>query len=374
MNKRTIVVLEGDGIGPEIMREGLKVLAAISQKYGHKFKLIKSPYGAQAYFDNGDCYPPQTKYLCQDVADAVLKGPIGLGLEGTKRLNAAGVKLENDALLPLRADLDTYACYRPVVLPRSCADFSPLKSEVIGEGIDILMLRELVGGIYFGRKVEGFEKGQFTREDSSDDCSYTFEQVRRFAHVCFKEAKKRNSRLVNVQKPNILATGRFWNAVFEDMSKKEYPDVYYSSMIVDNVAYQLMVNPRQFNGVMALENMQGDILTDQAGGILGSLGLMPSACLNPETGKGYYEPSHGSAPDIAGKNTANPYSMIGSVALMLGKSFGLEREEQAIWASLTQVFSKGYRTRELVKSTTSLEKVVTTSQFGDLIVENILSA
>ena len=373
MVEKNIVILEGDGIGPEIMREGLKVLRAISHKYDHNFGYFPARFGANAYFTTGNCYPAETRHLCKNVADAVLKGPIGVGPEETKKLNAAGVKLENDALLPLRADLDTYACYRPVVLPKSCADFSPLKPEVIGEGIDILMLRELVGGSYFGDKHEGFVKGKFVDSFASDDCNYTERQVRRFAHVCFNEARKRNSRLTNVQKPNILATGRFWNAVFDDVSK-QFTDVNYGSMIVDNVAYQLMINPRQFNGVMAFENMQGDILTDQAGGILGSLGLMPSACLNPETGRGYYEPSHGSAPDIAGKNTANPYSMIGSVALMLGKSFGFTQEEDDVWNGLTNVFAQGYRTRELARSTTSLDKIVSTSQFGEMVVENILAA
>jgi len=368
MVQKNIAVLEGDGIGPEIMREGRKVLEAISQKYSHTFNLIYSPFGAKAYFDTGHPFPDQTKEVC-DSADAILKGPIGLALSEMKRIPAEYAP-EGAALLPLRKRLDTFANYRPVVLPKSCAEFSPLRPEIIGDGIDILMMRELVGGIYFGEKVEGTATGmQYAR----DDCHYTREQVERFAHVSFQEARKRNSKLTNVHKANVLATSRFWNAIFEEVSK-QYSDVKLEPMLVDNVAYQLIVRPTQFNGVMSFENMQGDIITDQGGGILGSLGLMPSACLNPQTGKGYYEPAHGSAPDIAGKNIANPYSMIGSVAFMLEKSFGLEQESRDIWNALTNVFAQGYRTKELSKSNTPLEMIVSTSQFGDLVVKNILAA
>ena len=361
---KSIAVLEGDGIGPEIMSEGIKVLSTIAQKYSHSFDLKKASFGAKAYFEHGHPFPEETKKVCDD-SDAILKGPIGLALTEMKKIPTE-MAPEGAALLPLRKRYDTFANYRPVILPKSCADFSPLKSDRLGEGIDIMMMRELVGGIYFGEKVEGKATGM---QYSRDDCHYTREQIERFAHVCFKEAQKRKSQLTNVHKSNVLATSRFWNAIFEDVAK-QYADVKLTPMLVDNVAYQLVVNPAQFNGVMALENMQGDILTDQAGGILGSLGLMPSACLNPQTGRGYYEPAHGSAPDIAGKNIANPYSMIGSVAFMLEKGFGLEQESKEVWNALTNVFAEGYRTKELAKNT-PLEKILTTSQFGDNVVANI---
>ncbi|MBI2101834.1 3-isopropylmalate dehydrogenase [Candidatus Woesearchaeota archaeon] len=365
--KKNIAVLEGDGIGPEIMREGLKVLDAIARKHGHSFTYIPAPFGAKAYFDYGHPFPEQTKGIC-DGADAVMKGPVGLALSEMNRIPTE-MSPEPAALLPLRKRYETYANYRPVFLPKSCADFSPLKPDRIGEGLDILMMRELVGGIYFGEKIEGKEtKMQYAR-DVSD---YTAEQIERFAHVCFNEARQRNGQLTSVHKANVLATSRFWNQLFESISVK-YPDVNLKSMLVDNVAYQLSVNPTQFNGVMALDNMQGDILTDQAGGILGSLGLMPSACLNLQTGKGYYEPAHGSAPDIAGQNIANPYSMIGSVALMLEKSFGLGQESRDVWAALTNVFAEGYRTKELSRNT-PLEKVLSTSQFGDKVAEKIMAS
>jgi len=363
--EKKIAVLEGDGIGPEIMAEGLKVLSAVERAYGHSFGIIKAPFGAKAYFDHGHPFPEETKKAC-DSADAILKGPIGLAVAEMKKIPPE-MAPEGAALLPLRKRYDTYANYRPVVLPASCAEFSPLKADRIGKGLDILMMRELVGGIYFGEKEEGKATGM---RYARDDCRYSREQVERFAHVCFKEARGRKCQLTNVHKANVLATSRFWNAVFEEVAKA-YPDVKMSSMLVDNVAYQLVVNPSQFNGVMAFENMQGDILTDQAGGILGSLGLMPSACLNPETGRGYYEPAHGSAPDIAGKNVANPYSMIGSVAFMLEKSFGLEKESKAVWAALTGVFADGYRTKELAGKATPAEKILSTTKFGDLVAGKI---
>lgn len=365
MKTYNITILEGDGIGPEIMQEGIKVLNAISKKYNHQFNLTYSPFGAKAYFDEGHPFPEKTKELC-DNADAILKGPIGLALSEMKKIPVEYAP-EGAALLPLRKRLDTFANYRPVVLPKSCAEFSPLKNKRIGEGLDILMMRELVGGIYFGKKVEGKDTGM---KYASDDCEYTGEQVERFAHVCFKEAEKKGSKLTNVHKSNVLATSRFWNAIFEEVSK-QYLDVKLENMLVDNVAYQLPIRPTQFNGVMAFENMQGDIITDLGGGVLGSLGLMPSACLNPQTGKGYYEPAHGSAPDIAGKNIANPYSMIGSVAFMLEKSFGLEQESKEVWNALTNVFAKGYRTKELAEEA-PLENIISTSQFGDIVRDNIL--
>jgi 3-isopropylmalate dehydrogenase len=196
---------------------------------------------------------------------------------------------------------------------------------------------------------------------AKDDCSYTDEQVRRVARVAFEEARKRKSQMTNVHKSNVLATGRFWNAVVEDVAK-QYPDVPYRSVLVDNAAFQLVIGPRQFNGVMLLENMQGDILTDQAGGVIGSLGLMPSACVGPK--KSYVEPAHGSAPDIAGKNKANPYSMIGSIALMLELCLGLEAEARSIWDALFEVFEHG-TTGDLPSPD---KELLTTTQFGDRVV------
>jgi 3-isopropylmalate dehydrogenase len=360
---KTIAVLEGDGIGPEIVREALKVLKAIETKYGHRFTLNHAPFGAAAYFTEGSPFPEGTKAIC-DEADVIIKGPVGLAVEKMNEIPPEH-RPEIGAILPLRRRYDTFANYRPVRLPKGLASFSPLKPELIGEGIDILMIRELVGGIYFGDKLEGPQTGM---RYAKDDCTYTDDQVRRVAIVAFEEARKKACPLTNIHKANVLATSRFWNQVVDDVAKS-YPEVPYRSLLVDNAAYQLVKYPRGLNGVVLLENMQGDILTDEAGGIIGSLGLMPSACVGPE--KSYVEPAHGSAPDIAGKNIANPYSMIGSIALMLERCLGLPDEARDVWEALFHVFSQGYTTVELAEGESETRKVLTTSEFGDAVVGNI---
>jgi 3-isopropylmalate dehydrogenase len=361
--EKTIAVLEGDGIGPEIVAESIKVLKAVEKKYGHAFELIYAPFGAEAYFSEGSPFPEKTIQIC-DRADAIIKGPVGLAVERMNEI-PQNLRPEIGAILPLRKRYDTFANYRPVRLPKALASFSPLKENLIGEGLDILMIRELVGGIYFGEKKEGYQTGM---QYAEDDCKYTDEQVRRVAIVAFEEARKRNSPLTNIHKANVLATSRFWREVAEDVGKS-YQDVEYRSMLVDNAAFQLVKNPAQFNGVVLLENMQGDILTDQAGGILGSLGLMPSACIGPQ--KGYVEAAHGSAPDIANQNKANPYSMIGSVAFLFEKCLNLHQESEDIWNALFSVFEKGYRTIELAEPGYDKTKILTTREFGDFVTEMI---
>jgi len=362
-----IAVLKGDGIGPEIMNAGRGCVVSIARKYSHVFNFQYGAFGAQAYFDHGHPYPEATRTLCLQ-ADAVLKGPVGVDSKRMKQISPE-FGIERAALLPLRRDLGAYANLRPVVLPRQFFDFSPLKPERLGKGLDILMIREGTGGNYFGKKVDGEDTGM---QYAIDEGKYTREQVERIARFAFIEAMERRCKLTNVNKPNVMATGRFWNSIVDEVAMV-YPEVEYEHMIVDNVAAQLSINPVQFNGVMLLENAHGDIITDQAGGILGSLGLMPSANFNPETRKGIYEPAHGSAPDIAGQNIANPYSMIGSVALMFERSFGLERESRDIWKGLENVFGEGYRTRDLTNSRTPKSRIVSTSEFGDLVAEDITS-
>jgi 3-isopropylmalate dehydrogenase len=359
----TIAVLEGDGIGPEIVAESIKVLKAVETKYGHKFELIYAPFGAEAYFTEGSPFPEKTVEIC-DRADAIIKGPVGLAVDKMSQI-PQNMRPELGAILPLRKRYDTFANYRPVRLPKALASFSPLKESLIGEGLDILMIRELVGGIYFGEKTEGSQTGMKYAED---DCKYTDAQVRRVAAVAFEEARKRKDPLINIHKANVLATSRFWREVVEDVGTS-YPDVEYRSMLVDNAAFQLVKNPTQFNGVVLLENMQGDILTDEAGGVLGSLGLMPSACIGPQ--KGYVEAAHGSAPDIANQNKANPYSMIGSVAFLFEKCMNLHQESEDIWNALFGVFEQGYRTSELASPDCDKSMILSTREFGDLVVDMI---
>jgi len=363
---KTIAVLEGDGIGPEIVREAVKTLKSIEKKFGHAFDLAYAPFGAQAYFSEGSPFPEKTQAVC-DAADVIIKGPVGLSVARMEEIPAQ-FRPEIGAILPLRRRYDTFANFRPVRLPKELACFSPLKAEYIGEGIDILMIRELVGGIYFGDKVEGTATGM---RYATDECTYSDEQVRRIAVVAFDEARKRKARLTSIDKANVLATSRLWKKVVEDVAAS-YPDVTYQSMLVDNAAYQLVKNPTALNGVMLLENMQGDILTDQAGGIIGSLGLMPSACIGPS--KSYVEPAHGSAPDIAGKGIANPYSMIGSVALMFERCLGLPQEAGLLWQALFKVFASGYTTGDLMVSGPSKQRILSTSDFGDLVVRHIEQA
>lgn len=362
MKNYKIAVLAGDGIGPEITAEAIKVLKVIEERNDVKFELMPALFGACAYFETGDAFPQATIDIC-DQADAILKGTIGLNHEESKKI-PVDKQPERGALLPLRRRYNTYANFRPVFLPKSLAHFSPLKPEVIGDGIDLIMVRELVGGLYFGEKEMGVnDKGlRYVRET----LEYDEEQIRRIMHQAFKLAQKRRKLLHNIHKSNVLKSSVLWNEVMEEVAK-EYPDVQVVNYLVDSAATALCLKPTQFD-VMVMENMFGDILSDQGGGILGSLGLMPSACIGPE--KAYYEPSHGSAPDIAGKNIANPYSMIGSVAMMLENSFGMEAEAKNVWAAMQGVFADGYSTADLSKPGSGV-KMINTQEFGDKVVEKL---
>ncbi|WP_415878484.1 3-isopropylmalate dehydrogenase [Methylomonas sp. TEB] len=362
MKNYKIAILAGDGIGPEITAEAIKVLKVIEERNDVSFELMPALFGACAYFATGDAFPQATIDIC-DQADAILKGTIGLNHEESKKI-PVDKQPERGALLPLRRRYNTYANFRPVFLPRSLAHFSPLKPEVIGDGIDLIMVRELVGGLYFGQKEAGVnEQGlRYVRET----LEYDEEQIRRIMHQAFKLAQKRRKLLHNIHKSNVLKSSVLWNEVMEEVAK-EYPDVQVVNYLVDSAATALCLKPTQFD-VMVMENMFGDILSDQGGGILGSLGLMPSACIGPD--KAYYEPSHGSAPDIAGKNIANPYSMIGSVAMMLENSFGMEAEAKNVWAAMQGVFADGYSTADLSKPGSGVT-MISTVEFGDKVVAKL---
>lgn len=360
MPKHTIAVLEGDGIGPEIMREAVKALRAIEAKGVGRFELRYAPFGGRAYFENGSSFPEETKAVC-DACDAILKGPIGLSLEESRKIPVEE-QPERGALLPLRQRYHTYANFRPVYLPPELIHFSPLRPDRIQGGIDIVMIRELVGGLYFGEKESG--ETQEGLRYVKETLEYDESEIQNILKVAFEEARKRRGILHSVHKGNVLMSSVLWNDIVFEMAK-HYPDVQLKHIIVDAAAAALVLNPCQFD-VMVMENMFGDILSDLGGGILGSLGLMPSACVGAH--KSYYEPSHGSAPDIAGKGIANPYSMIGSVALMLEKSFGMEAEAKHIWNAMRQVFGAGFTTSDLRDPAGKL-KIISTSDFGDRVVE-----
>lgn len=361
-NTYTIAVLPGDAIGPEIMAQAVRVFDVLRSHRDMEFNLVTAPFGASAYFEHGKAFPDQTKKIC-DSADAILKGPVGLSHAESQKI-PVDEQPERGAILPLRARYDTFANFRPIVLPKNMAHFSPLKAEIVGEGIDILLIRELVGGLYFGSKERGVnDQGlRYVKEV----LEYDENQIRQILEVAFTQTIKRKKKLHNIHKSNVLISSVFWNEILDEVHKN-FPEVEVIHLLVDAAATALCLNPRQFD-VMVMENMFGDILSDQAGGILGSLGLMPSACIGPN--KAYYEPSHGSAPDIAGKNIANPYSMIGSVAMMLETSFGLISESEAVWSAMKKVFEQGYSTADLSGKEASV-KLVSTTQFGDLVMEEL---
>lgn len=362
MKNYTIAVLAGDAIGPEIMAEAIKVLKVIADRNDVGFELIEAPFGANAYFECGHPFPDRTREIC-DSADAVLKGPVGLSYEETIKI-PVDLQPERGAILPLRKRLNTYANFRPVSLPRGLAHFSPLRPEIIGAGIDILMIRELVGGLYFGEKEVGVNAQglRYVKET----LEYDEAQIARIIHVAFRQAMKRKKVLHNIHKSNVLKSSVLWNEIVEEIAP-DYPEVTVKHQLVDSAATYLCLNPGQFD-VMVMENMFGDILSDQGGGILGSLGLMPSACLGDKTA--YYEPSHGSAPDIAGKNIANPYSMIGSVAMMLEFSFNMNDEAKRVWQAIQNVFIQGFSTADLSRPGSDV-KVISTAEFGDKVVDEL---
>jgi 3-isopropylmalate dehydrogenase len=362
MTKHKIALLDGDGIGPEIMAEAVKILELVASRNKLEFDLVHGAFGASAYFEHGHSFPDATKQLC-DEADAILKGPIGLSHEESKKI-PVDMQPERGALLPLRRRYNTFANFRPVFLPKGLAHFSPLKPEIIGDGIDFIIIRELVGGLYFGAKEAGINSDG--KRYVKESLEYDEDQITRIARVAFDTAMKRKKVLHNIHKSNVLKSSVLWNEIMEEVGAN-YPEVEVKHILVDAAATYLCLNPGQFD-VMVMENMFGDILSDQGGGILGSLGLMPSACIGPD--KAYYEPSHGSAPDIAGKNIANPYSMIGSVAMMLEMSFGLVQESRNVWHAMQSVFAQGYSTPDLSRPGSDL-KMIDTQAFGDLVASEL---
>jgi 3-isopropylmalate dehydrogenase len=351
-----IAVLPGDGIGTEIVPEAVKVLEIIGKKYGHEFNFTNGLVGGAAIDEVGVPLPEDTLKLCL-ASDAVLLGAVGGPKWDTLPVH---LRPEGAALLGLRKGLGLYANLRPAILYPALADASTLKREII-EGIDMMVIRELTGGLYFGEKKR--EKTA-TGEVATDTLIYTSEEIERIARLAFESAMKRNKRLTSVDKANILESSRLWRDVVNQVSK-DYPEVELTHMYVDNCAMQLVRWPKQFD-VIVTENMFGDILSDQASMLSGSIGMLPSASIGGRVA--LYEPSHGSAPDIAGLDKANPIATILSAAMMLRYSFNLQDAATDIENAVINVLNKGYRTGDIMEAG---KEVVGTLEMGNLIRQEI---
>jgi 3-isopropylmalate dehydrogenase len=351
--KAQIAVLGGDGIGPEVVAEGLLVLRAVGQTFGHDFGLTELPFGGVAIDSHGDPLPAETLAACLK-ADAVLLGAIG----GPKWSAPTAKVRPEQGLLKIRKELGVYANLRPVKLWPALVNSSTLKPEVL-EGVDLVFVRELTGGIYFGEK-----KRDAT--SASDLCTYTVAEVERITRVAARLAQQRRRKLTSIDKSNVLETSRLWREVCERVMKTEFPDVALDHMLVDSAAMHLIRRPRDFD-VLVTENMFGDILTDEASMLAGSLGLLPSASLG-DGKRGLYEPIHGSAPDIAGKGIANPVGMIMSVAMMLRHSLGLNAEAEAVEKAVGAAIAAGARSPDIA---TPGAKVLSTREVGDAILAGL---
>jgi 3-isopropylmalate dehydrogenase len=349
-----IAVLAGDGIGPEIIAQAVKALDVL-RRDGLKLELEEAPYGGAGYDAQGDPLPESTLKLAR-AADAVLCGAVG----GPQYDALPRDKRPEQGILRIRKELQLFANLRPAMLFDELVSASSLKPELV-KGLDILILRELTGDIYFGEP-RGRRTNASGEREGYDTMHYSEPEIRRIADVGFKAAMKRGKKLCSVDKENVLETSRFWREVVKDVAKK-YPQVELSHMYVDNAAMQLVRNPKQFD-VIVTGNMFGDILSDEASMLTGSIGMLPSASLDANN-KGLYEPSHGSAPDIAGKNIANPLATILSAAMMLRYTFNEEAAARRIEAAVRKVLSQGYRTADIYE--TEMRRVGTT-EMGDAVV------
>ncbi|MDD7184233.1 MAG: 3-isopropylmalate dehydrogenase [Oscillospiraceae bacterium] len=332
-----IALLKGDGIGPEIVDSAVKVLEKIGEKFGHKFNFTPYLIGGCAIDEVGEPLPKETVEGCL-ASDSVLLGAVG----GYKWDNLSGDKRPEKALLGIRSALGLFTNLRPAKLYPALKEASPLRQDIVSKGFDLLIVRELTGGIYFGER--GYRDGKYGNE-AYDTEAYSEMEIRRIAKVAFETAVKRNKNLISIDKANVLETSRLWRKIMHETAK-DYPEVTLTDMLVDNGAMQLVKNPQQFD-VVVTSNMFGDILSDEASQITGSIGMLPSASLG-ETKRGMYEPIHGSAPDIAGQNKANPIATILSAGMMLRYSFDLQAEADAIEKAVDTVLEKGYRTADLV--------------------------
>ena len=350
-----IALIKGDGIGPEVVGEAVKVMDAIGEKFGHTFEYTDILMGGCAIDAVGKSYPDGTAEKCR-ACDAVLLGAVG----GPKWGHSTDPdKRPETALLSIRKDLGLYANLRPAALRPALAEASPLKKEAADRGIDLMIVRELTGGIYFGKRERYATEDR--GEEAADRMAYSEKEIARIGRRAFELARLRKKKLASVDKANVLETSRLWRQIMHNLSQ-EYADVQYEDVLVDNMAMQLVKDPGQFD-VVVTENMFGDILSDEASMITGSIGLLPSASIG-DTAPGLYEPIHGSAPDIAGQDKANPIATILSVAMMFRYSFNLPAEAKAIEDAVDAVLNEGWRTADIAKPG---EAVVGTLKMGELI-------
>lgn len=353
MDKK-IAVIRGDGIGPEIVNEAVKILNAVAEKYGHGFEYVDVDMGGCAIDKWGEPLPKSMLDLCL-ASDSVLLGAVG----GPKWDGVPGNMRPEKGLLSLRSGMKLYSNNRPARLWKQLAQASPLKPSIVEKGIDFIVVRELTGGVYFGDHVTETKENE---EVATDVMEYSEHEIERIGRIGFETAMKRNRKLTSVDKANVLDTSRLWRKVMHRL-KDEYPEVEYSDMLVDNAAMQIVKDPSQFD-VIVTENMFGDILSDEASMITGSIGMIPSSSLG-DGGCGLYEPIHGSAPDIAGQNKANPIGTILSAAMMCRYSFDMADEADAIEAAVTKALDKGLRTGDMMQEGCTL---VGCREMGDAIL------
>ncbi len=358
-----VAVISGDGIGPEIVREARKVLDAVAEKYGHSFTYTEVLMGGASIDVHGVPLTEEAVKVCKS-ADAVLMGSIGGNTSTSPWYKLPPDKRPEAGLLGIRKALNLFANLRPALLYDELKGACPLKDEIIGNGFDMMIMRELTGGLYFGERGTVEENGV---RKAHDTLTYDETEIRRIAKRAFDIAMKRRKKVTSVDKANVLDSSRLWRKVTEEVAK-DYPEVTLEHMLVDNCAMQLVKDPAQFD-VILTENMFGDILSDEASMITGSIGMLASASLN-DTKFGLYEPSGGSAPDIAGKNIANPIATILSAAMMLRFSFDLDKEADAVEAAVKKVLTEGYRTGDIMSEGC---RQVNTDEMGDRIASCILA-
>jgi 3-isopropylmalate dehydrogenase len=366
-----IAGLAGDGIGPEVMREALKVLRAVEKKFSLSLQITEAPVGWAGIDAAGKALPDATLELCRQ-SDAILFGSVGL--PDRDPTIPKEQRPERAALLRLRKEFALFANLRPVQLPKVLAYACPLRPERQGDGLDLLVVRELTGGMYFGQPklTEEITDGARTFRRAIDTMVYTEPEIERIAHVSFQAAQLRRKKVTSIDKANVLENGVLWREVVTRVGKA-YPDVALDHMFVDNAAMQLVLRPTQFDVVLC-ENMFGDILSDEAAALAGSLGMLPSASLGSTAGEktfGLYEPAGGTAPDIAGKNLANPIAQILSAALMLRYSFKQETAARAIEAGVSAAIAQGFRTGDIYNPADPAAKKVGTKEMGDAIAGSV---